>query len=146
MNPKSQRLALFGGTFDPVHLGHLELAARAKEVAKLDRVFLVPCARSPFKDVGPVASPESRCAMLQLAISEMKWSEWAAVSQFELDRPPPSYSWQTTAHFRESEPPETELFWILGADQWVSIDRWAEPEKLREYDDGDQSGHRNLPP
>ena len=133
MNSDPQRLALFGGTFDPVHHGHLDLVARAREVAKLDRVIFLPCARSPFKDVGPAAAPEARLKMLQLALDERGWGSWASVSRFELDRPPPSFSWQTTAHFRETEPPDTELFWILGADQWAAIESWAESEKLREW-------------
>lgn len=133
MNSDPQRLALFGGTFDPVHLGHLDLVAKAREEAELDRVVLIPCARSPFKAEGPQASPEARVEMLQLALDEREWGPWAEVSRFEIERPPPSYSWQTTAHFRETEPENTELFWILGADQWASLEDWAESDKLRRW-------------
>lgn len=131
--PRPLRIALFGGTFDPVHNGHLDLVALARSACSLDRAIFVPCARSPFKNVEPVASADDRCAMLDLAIEERQWSDWASVSRFEIDRPPPSYSWQTAAHFRETLPPGTRLHWIVGADQWEQIDRWAEPEKLRTW-------------
>lgn len=128
----SPSIALFGGTFDPVHCGHLDLVERARTACALDRLVFVPCARSPFKSAAPVASADERCAMLDLAIGERGWSDWASVSRFEIDRPPPSYSWQTVAHFREAQP-GARLFWILGADQWEQIHRWAEPEKLRHW-------------
>jgi nicotinate-nucleotide adenylyltransferase len=130
---QSQRIALFGGTFDPVHNGHLDLVALARKACSLDRAIFIPCARSPFKNIEPVASADDRCAMLDLAIAERGCSDWAVVSRFEIDRPPPSYSWQTASYFRETLPPDSRLHWIVGADQWEQIDRWAEPEKLRAW-------------
>lgn len=130
MKPPDPHLALFGGTFDPVHAGHLDLVALARKSCRLDRVCFIPCARSPFKAGAPLASPAQRLAMLALAIADRGWEDWAGVSRYEIDRPPPSYSWETAEHFRETHP-ESRLSWILGADQWRQIDRWAEPEKLR---------------
>ncbi|MCB1232427.1 MAG: nicotinate (nicotinamide) nucleotide adenylyltransferase [Verrucomicrobiae bacterium] len=132
MDQNPQRIALFGGTFDPVHNGHLDLAKLAFEKCGLDQIVFIPCARSPFKTESTLATSEQRFQMLELAIADLDFSPNASVSRFEIDREPPSYSWQTAAHFRE-RCPGSRLFWILGADQWEQIDRWAEPEKLRTW-------------
>ncbi|MEM7145167.1 MAG: nicotinate (nicotinamide) nucleotide adenylyltransferase [Verrucomicrobiota bacterium] len=121
------RIALFGGTFDPPHLGHLEMAKRAREIAALDEVIFIPCRQSPHKSARPTAEDHHRLAMLERATHDLPW---ATVSKIELDRPDPSYSWQTAETFSLSNP-EADLFWILGHDQWQSIDSWAEPDKLR---------------
>lgn len=126
------KIALFGGTFDPVHRGHLELAALARETCGIDQVIFVPCARSPFKDHPTEANPKQRVEMLHLALDSIEAKDWAEVSRFEIDRSPPSYSWETVSHYRERYP-QARLHWILGADQWEQIDRWAEPEKLRNW-------------
>lgn len=123
------RAAIFGGSFDPVHRGHLAMAERARAVSGLDRVVFMPAAVSPFKK-GTVANASQRHDMLGIALRESGF-DWAEVSGFELDRPAPSYSWQTAQHFASAFP-RTEWFWILGTDQWEQIERWAEPEILRE--------------
>ncbi len=127
--PAPSRAAIFGGSFDPVHRGHLAMAAAAREAADLDLVLFVPAAVSPFKS-GTVASGGQRREMLDIALAESGW-DWAGVSDFELERPAPSYSWETARHFAEAFP-GTEWHWMLGTDQWEQIDRWAEPEILRE--------------
>lgn len=124
------RAALFGGSFDPVHRGHLAMAAAARETADLAHVFFVPAARSPFKD-GTSAPADARLAMLRIALAESAMP-WAEVSDFELERPAPSYSWQTALHFAERFP-GTEWHWILGADQWDQIEQWAEPDILQRH-------------
>lgn len=121
------RIAIFGGSFDPVHCGHLAMAATASERFALDGVIFVPCAVSPFKS-GTTASGPQRREMLETALTESAM-DWAAVSDFELNRPAPSYSWETARHFSETRP-GVEWHWILGTDQWDQIDRWAEPEIL----------------
>lgn len=123
------RIAIFGGSFDPVHLGHLAMATAAREVAALAEVLFMPAAVSPFKK-GTVASAEQRHQMLSIALAD-EGLDWSRVSDFEWKRPGPSYSWETARHFRSLEP-DTEWCWILGTDQWEQIDRWAEPERLRE--------------
>ena len=131
MSPLPHRVALFGGTFDPVHQGHLELVILAKRTLDLNRVIFIPCSRSPFKNQSTIASSEQRLTLLQLAIEELGWRDWASVSRFEIDREPPSYSWQTADHYREREESNTELYWIVGGDQWEQIEQWAEPERLK---------------
>jgi len=123
------RIAIFGGSFDPVHLGHLAMATTARERLALDGVVFMPCAVSPFKS-GTVASGPQRLAMLEAAIRDAEM-DWATVSDFELGRPAPSYSWETARHFSASRP-DVVWHWILGTDQWDQIDRWAEPETLRD--------------
>lgn len=124
------RAALFGGSFDPVHRGHLAMAVAAREAADLDRVVFVPAAVSPFKS-GTVATGTQRREMLGIALAE-SGTAWAEISDFELNRPAPSYSWETARHF-SALAPETEWYWILGTDQWDQIERWAEPERLRQW-------------
>lgn len=124
-----KRVAIFGGSFDPVHLGHLEMVRLVQDRLSLDEVIFMPCFVSPFKS-GTVATAEQRVEMLELGIDEFGLKS-ASVSWFEVEREQSSYSWETAQHFTEREP-ETEWHWILGTDQWSSIERWAEPEKLRQ--------------
>lgn len=128
LNPK-RRVAILGGSFDPVHLGHLGMAATVIENTEVDEVIFVPCFVSPFKS-GTVASPQERAEMLELAIADLDL-KWATVSRFEIERPEPSVSWETAEYFTGAIP-GTVLHWIVGTDQWEQLERWAEPEKLRE--------------
>ncbi len=124
---KNLRLGIYGGTFDPIHVGHLLLARDALEQCRLDAVMFVPCARSPLKARGALASDARRVAMLKLALrGEPRF--W--LSRCELDRPAPSYSIDTAREIREAFP-QAQLFWLLGHDQWVQLDRWHLPDELR---------------
>jgi len=123
------RKAIFGGSFDPVHRGHLAMAEVAREKGGLAEVIFVPAAVSPFKR-GTVANGPQRREMIAMALAESRLDR-ASVSDFELNRPAPSYSWETARHFANLEP-ETEWCWIVGTDQWEKIDQWSEPDRLRE--------------
>ncbi len=120
------RVALFGGSFDPVHLGHLQIAETAQRALALDRVIFIPCRQSPHKEDGPVASEEDRLAMLDLALEGLSW---ALLSEIEMQLPLPSYSWVTAEALQEVYP-GARLFWLMGADQWSVIQTWARPEHL----------------
>jgi len=121
------RLCIYGGTFDPVHHGHLILAHDALEQLKLDAVLFVPCGQSPLKIRKPLAPDARRLAMLKLALkSEPRF--W--LTRCELDRPAPSYSYDTALEIRESFP-HAELFWLIGADQLRDLDKWHRPDDLR---------------
>lgn len=124
----SPRLALFGGSFDPPHRAHLAIAAVAVEQCGLERVIFIPCQVSPLKGRLPAAAGAHRLAMLRLAVAELAWAE---VSDWELSRSGPSYSWQTAEHFAALHP-HAALHWLMGADQWESLERWARPDFLRE--------------
>ncbi len=126
--PDQTKIGILGGSFDPVHLGHVDLAEESKISIGLDRIIFLPCLRSPHKASVPSASPEQRLEMLRIATKEQ---EWIDVSRWEIDRPSPSYSWIAAEHFK-SEFPESELYWIIGNDQWQKIETWAKPDKLAE--------------
>ncbi len=126
--PVKSKIAIFGGSFDPVHLGHVDLAAESKSAIGLDKIIFLPCLKSPHKTDIPTASPDQRLEMLQIATQE---HEWIDVSRWEIDRPSPSYSWLAAEHFI-NEFPGSEMFWIIGNDQWQKIETWAEPERLSE--------------
>src|SRR5262245_52448237 len=106
------RVGLFGGSFDPVHWGHVRLAECCQQQAPLDRVVFVPAAQQPLKHHAPQASGADRVAMLGL-IAEGR-PDWC-VSTIELDRGGRSYTVDTLRAFR-AEAPQTELFLLLGAD------------------------------
>ena len=122
------KMALLGGTFDPIHKGHLFIADRARERCGLDQVVFVPCWRSPHKQNTRSASPKDRLELCELECCDL---EWAEVCRWEIDREEPSYSWQTAEYFREKRGKQTRLFWILGADQWTALPRWSRPDYLR---------------
>ena len=122
------RIALFGGTFDPVHDGHVFVAERAQGACQLDRVIFVPCWQSPHKPEQSAAAAEHRINMIELATADLAWVD---VSDWEIQRPEPSVSWQTACHFREVYP-DAKLYWLLGVDQWKVLETWSHPEVLAE--------------
>lgn len=119
------RVGVFGGTFDPVHVGHLSIAQAALECVPLDRIVFVPARRSPLKDRGPLASEEDRLAMLRLATADEPRFE---VSTVELDRPGISYTVDTL----EALAGEDVLYLVMGADAAGEFERWHRPERIRE--------------
>lgn len=121
-----RKIALFGGTFDPVHRGHLHLAGLAKKSLELDEVRFLPCHVSPHKTDRHPASGKDRCKMLQLATADLPW---AVVDDFELKRPEPSFSFQTAEAMAERFT-GCQLFWIMGGDQWDALSEWKHPERL----------------
>jgi nicotinate-nucleotide adenylyltransferase len=120
------RIGLFGGTFDPVHLGHLHIARMARETMQLDQVRFIPCRVSPHKPDGKPAAFAHRMKMLELALVNLPW---AVADDIESRMEEPSYSWRTADVLHRSMP-EASLFWIMGGDQWTALPRWAEPERL----------------
>ena len=117
---------ILGGSFDPVHHGHLIAADRAAEALGLDTVRFVPCARQPLKPQDPVASPEQRLAMLRLAIGG--YGRFA-IDTLELERPAPSYTVDTLRLLRAKLPDE-RLVLILGADAAAGLSRWRAADEV----------------
>jgi nicotinate-nucleotide adenylyltransferase len=122
------RLGIFGGSFNPVHYGHLLLAETCREQARLDQVWFVPNFLSPLKQDQPPAPPKQRLEMLQLAIGG---HEAFHLSTIELDRGGVSYTVDTLAEITKQRP-DAELFFLLGADSLVDFPRWREPQRICE--------------
>lgn len=122
------RIGIFGGTFDPIHLGHLHLATVAREACGLDEVRFVPCQISPHKTATPPTAGEDRLAMLEIALAEIPW---AVIDPIELQTPRLTYSFETAAAMA-GKFPQARLFWIMGSDQWAALPRWKNPERLAE--------------
>lgn len=120
------RIGLMGGTFDPVHLGHLFIAEMAREEFGLDRVIWLPAGDPPHKKGYRVTPQEHRHAMVLLATASNPDFE---VSRWELERSGPSYSIDTILHFREVCP-GAELFFITGADAILEILTWYRHDEV----------------
>ncbi|CAB4244108.1 putative nicotinate-nucleotide adenylyltransferase [Methylacidimicrobium sp. AP8] len=125
-HPPLLRLGLFGGSFDPIHHGHLVSSWDALEQMRLDRIIFIPCALSPHKSEPPVASGEERLAMIRQAIRG--WPSFST-SDCELARGGPSYSVDTAEEMRRRFP-SAELFWIIGSDQAKSLPSWRDYPRL----------------
>ncbi len=123
------KTCLFGGSFDPIHSGHLLMAAEAQRVCGLDRVVFLPAARSPFKlESTALFTDEQRLELLRLATAGLPWAE---LSELDLRLPAPSWSWRVVAAWKELHP-QDELYWLMGTDQWEQLPRWARYEYLAE--------------
>jgi nicotinate-nucleotide adenylyltransferase len=120
------RIGILGGTFDPVHEGHLQVAQLALQSLDLDRVILVPAARNPLKAQGPCASAVQRLAMLALAT---QGRVGLMLSDYEARQPGPSYSLHTARYFGQAYRPRA-LFWIVGQDQYAQLGRWHGIDEL----------------
>lgn len=122
------RIGIYGGSFDPVHYGHLLLAERCREQAELDRVMFLPAATPPHKRDRPLSAPEHRIAMLELAIGGGAAFE---VSRHEILRGGVSYTVDTLAHFARQEP-QAALFLLVGADMLNDLPHWHEAPRVCE--------------
>jgi nicotinate-nucleotide adenylyltransferase len=120
------RIGVFGGSFDPVHLGHLRLADCCWRQAALDRVDFIPAARQPHKPHGPVAPEAERVAMLRRAVADR---DEFHVSTIEIDRGGPSYTVETLRQFRAQQPGD-DLFFLMGADSLADFPNWREPRAI----------------
>jgi len=120
------KIGLLGGSFDPVHFGHLLAAQDVYEQYRLDRLLLVPAAQAPLKPQEVQSSPEDRLAMLRTAI---EWDKRFEVSDVELQRGGVSYTIDSARHFRARFPHDA-LFWIIGGDQLPQMNRWKDIGEL----------------
>lgn len=122
-----KKIALFGGSFDPVHKGHISLVEEAIKTFSLDHCLVLPCKQSPHKDHAPLASDEERMKMCEMAFSHL---DKVNVSDLEIRREDsPSYSWMTVENIRLKYP-EASLYWIMGTDQWDALEKWSRYEYL----------------
>lgn len=122
------RLGLFGGSFDPPHMGHLVVAQDVAEALDLDRLLFVPAGKPPHKKDRSLAPAALRLEMVRaLVAGDARFG----VSEVELSRPGPSYTVDTLRHYRALHP-GTELFFVMGADQAAMLESWHQPEAVRE--------------
>ncbi len=122
-----RRLGIMGGTFDPIHYGHLLMAEEAREAFALDQVVFVPNGQPVHKKKYLVSPPEDRYAMTVLATAS---NPYFSCSRAEIDRPGPSYAVDTVRQFREEHSDLDALYFISGADAILEIMSWHEPEAL----------------
>jgi len=120
------RLGILGGSFDPLHYGHLLLAEVCREEARLDEVWLMPTATSPHKPAGSSASAEQRMEMVQLAIAG---HPQLVASRLEIDRGGTSYTVETLGQVA-AEMQDAELFLLMGADTLHDLPNWREPARI----------------
>ena len=122
------RVGIFGGTFDPIHSGHLILAEQCREQCKLDEVWFVPAALPPHKLTASITSSKSRCEMIEFAIAG---NPAFRLSTIELDRTGPSFTVTTLEqlHFQAGG---QELFLLIGADSLKDLHHWREPARILE--------------
>ena len=121
------RIALYGGSFDPVHNGHLIIARSIAEQLDVQRVILLPSRTPPHKPRGTVASGEHRLAMTRLAVEGEPLFE---VSDADLTCEGPSYTANTVEGFRDRLGPGVDLLWIVGADSLLELHTWWQPERI----------------
>lgn len=124
---KPKRLGLFGGTFNPIHYGHLRSAEEVAEALNLSQIWFIPAALPPHKASADVTPFEVRLAMTRLAVGRQRLF---AVSDIEGRRPGKSYSIETLRHFREEFGPQGELYFILGMDAMLEIATWKDYREL----------------
>jgi len=121
-----QRIGLLGGTFDPIHLGHLLLAVHSYEELDLDRVIFIP-ARLPPHKTQPIVGPDDRLQMVRLAVGA---DDRFLVCDCELTRAEPSYTIDTVRQFQQSLGADTHLSWLIGSDMLVDLAAWHEVGEL----------------
>jgi len=124
---RRRRIALYGGTFDPVHAGHMAVARSLLLLFTLDEVLFIPAYVAPHKRDRRVSPALDRYAMLALAT---QGEERFRISNVELHAPERPYTVNTLSHFRETSGGEAQFFFIMGADSWEEITTWREWERV----------------
>jgi nicotinate-nucleotide adenylyltransferase len=126
------RVGIFGGTFDPIHCGHLRLAEMARDLVRLDQIFFITSVQPPHKSNSTSANFLDRHAMVALALAGQ--AEFIP-SSLEYERSGKSYSVDTLRHFRNIMPEDVQLFFLIGIDAFLDISTWKEHHKLLELCD-----------
>jgi nicotinate-nucleotide adenylyltransferase len=122
------RIGLFGGTFDPVHMGHLILAEQCRDQAGLDEVWFLPSYHPPHKATSDITRFEQRCDMLELATAGHPAFR---INRIEKELPPPSYTAETLTDLKRRHP-EHEFALLMGSDQLPDLPLWYEPARVIE--------------
>jgi nicotinate-nucleotide adenylyltransferase len=123
------QIGLFGGTFNPIHRGHLWAASEVIKRFNLDQIFLIPVALPPHKTPGAVANADDRLEMIDLAIGDLPG---LTLSDVELHRPGPSYTIDTVRHFKNTFADDSRIYLIMGLDAFLEINTWKSYAELLE--------------
>ena len=124
-----ERIGIYGGSFNPPHIGHIQAAKQAVEVLNLDKLLVIPAGIAPHKDMPDnTPTPRHRLDMLRLTLADCPEIE---VSDLEVNREGPSYTWETIQHLKEMYP-EACLILFMGTDMFLSIDSWKNSEFILE--------------
>ena len=129
---RTQRAAIYGGTFDPVHNGHIEVARRVQKIFALDEVIFVPACAPPHKRSAAITSAFHRFAMLALATEN---DDRLRISTIELDQPDRPYAVETVARMKTELGDQSRLFFLMGADSWSEITTWRDWQSLLKMSD-----------
>jgi nicotinate-nucleotide adenylyltransferase len=121
------KIGVLGGTFDPVHLGHIRMAEEARDALNLDQVIMVPAGQPMSKPNQPISPAEHRIEMLRLAVKEIPH---LALSTIETERPGPTFTVDTLNAFQHKYGDKAELYFILGWDSLEQLPEWREPARL----------------
>lgn len=121
-----RKTGIMGGTFNPIHKGHLMLAEKALKQFSLDEVLFMPCGKAYMKAEQEVESGQTRAEMTSLAIQD---NPYFKLSTIEIERQGNTYTYQTLEHLRK-ENPDTEYYYIVGADSLFHMTQWASPERI----------------
>ena len=124
MTYQNKKIGILGGSFDPIHLGHLAIAQSAYEDFNLDEVWLIPAGHSPNKDEDKMTSAAMRAEMTALAAQDIPHFK---LSTYEIDKEGTSYTYLTLSDFKEQYP-DTDFYFIMGADSLDYFDAWRHPE------------------
>lgn len=116
-----KRIGLFGGTFNPIHRGHLQAADEVQKRFPLDQIYFIPSATPPHKEPDVLAGAADRLAMIRLAIADYPLFR---ASDVEVSRPGPSFTIDTVCYYKSNLPEETELYLIMGVDAFLEIHTW----------------------
>jgi nicotinate-nucleotide adenylyltransferase len=122
-----RKIVLFGGTFDPIHLGHTTVASCAFEHIGAEKIVFIPAKRSPLKMLFPMASDRDRVTMIALAIEDNAIFQ---LSDYELKKPAPSYTLETVRHFRAEYGTDISIYWLTGTDSIDELPHWYKVKEL----------------
>jgi nicotinate-nucleotide adenylyltransferase len=122
-----RKTILFGGTFDPIHLGHTTVAAEAGEYIGAEEIIIIPAKRSPLKEGLPEASDDDRLEMIALAIADKKNFK---LSDYELKKAGQSYTLETVRWFQKKYGGDTSIYWLIGADSIDELPHWYDIVEL----------------
>ena len=128
MTYQNKKIGILGGSFDPIHNGHLAIAESAYRDFGLDEVWLIPAGHSPNKDENKMTNARTRAEMVALAIEEIPYFK---LSMYEIEKEGTSFTYLTLSEFKELYP-DTEFYFIMGADSLDYFEKWRHPEIICE--------------